>query len=129
MEVMYGFSTGDHIPFSFDVHFSLTPLTNDYNQQSPNQNHQVNWRAINSEVIYHYNALTDVLLSDVHIPTASIICNDGDCSSHTHREVLNMFYSNIISCINMASEYVLSAKRKLHNNLTKSRPGWTEYVK
>ena len=102
-------------------------MTNDYNQQSPNQNHQVNWRAINSEVISHYNALTDDLLSEVHIPTASIVCNDGDCSSHTHREVLNMFDSSIISCINMARAYVLSAKCKLHNN--KSRPGWTEYVK
>ena len=76
--------TWNYIPFSFDVHLSLTRLTNDHNQQSPNQNHQVNWHAINSEVISHYNALTDVLCSEVHILTASIVCNDGNCSSCTH---------------------------------------------
>ena len=124
MRVLYGDSTSDHIPLAFDVNVSLAP---DVEKHGPRKQGVVIWSTVSVAALLNYRMLTDIKLSNIHLPAEAIICNDVHCIDCTHINELNMLYSNIITCINAASEESLCT-RSMGRNIN-VRPGWNEHTK
>ena len=76
------------------------------------------------EDISRYQCRLDELLSAVNIPAALLSCN-GECYDPCeHRNLVNLYYDKIISCIATASENVIP-RSKIYGN-EHNVTGWTD---
>ena len=127
MRVLYGDSTSDHIPLAFDVNVSLAPDVEKHGQQQPRKQGVVICSSVSVAALLNYRMLTDVKLSNIHVPAEAIMCNDVHCIDCTHINELNMLYSNIITCINATSEESLCTSSMGRN--INVRPVWNVHIK
>ena len=124
INVCYDISDEDHIPLSLSVSISSLPtLTLERNDHTA----RISWDSLKECEIRKYFKLTDSNFDNIPIPVDALLCKDLACSNNAHKDTLNIFYSNIIHCLNHSSEFLYHKKTDSNGNFV-NKPGWSDYV-
>ncbi len=114
--------TSDHLPICMVLNFDCT-----HSQQTNKRNRRAKiiWSELSSKDVEDYRDKCDNSLSDILSDTASMICNDMECSKQEHKDSIGGIYTSIVKALHSASSH-LSPKQR--GNF-KPTPGWNEYVR
>ena len=69
---------------------------------------------------------SEILLSNIEIPTDAVLCKDCNCNNVEHKEALNK-YDDIMFAITSAGQNTIKT-RKRSNCKNHNRPGWNEFA-
>ena len=77
MYVLYGTVQSDHIPLVAHIDLQLAP---DIDQGATNNmGNKIDWSIFSEDILYEYGVQSEILPSNVEIPTDVILCKDGIC--------------------------------------------------
>ena len=80
--VVYEFIKSVHIPVVFELDLQLAP---DVQPGACHSNaDRIDWSLLSDEVIYNYGAKTELLLSNIVLPTDALLCKDCNCRNDSH---------------------------------------------
>ena len=123
MYVLYGTIQSDHIPLVAHIDLHLAP---DIDQGAANNmGNKIDWSILSEDILYEYGVQSEILLSNIEIPTDAILCKN--CNNVEHKEALNKYYDDIIFAITSAGQNTIKT-RKRSNGKKHNRPGWNEFA-
>ena len=99
MYVLYGTVKSDHIPLVAHIDLQLAP---DIDQGATNNmGNKIDWSILSEDILYEYGVQSEILLSNVEIPTDVILCKDCNCNNVEHNQNQNQkcFYSILTKSI------------------------------
>ena len=83
----------DHIPVVFELDLQLVP---DVVYSTDNTASKIDWSVLCDDVIRNYGACTDLLLSNIVLPTGALLCKDCEWpTNENHRNSLCQYYDNV----------------------------------
>ena len=96
--VNYGFLQSNHIglPVVFELDLQLRPGV-DYS--ADNTASKIDWSVICDDVIRNYGACTDLLLSNIVLPTEALLCKDCGCTNDDYRNYFCQYYDNAMEAM------------------------------
>ena len=87
MYVLYGTVQSDHIPLVAHIDLQLAPGIDQ--GATTNMGNKIDWAFLSEDILYEYGVQSEILLSNVEIPTDVILCKDCNCNNVEHKEALN----------------------------------------
>ena len=124
MSVLHDIITSDHRPLAFTIDCPNLPV---FEETGIKLATKVNWKQVTPAQKYSYGMRCKKLLSEIELPTEAIECTNSLCNCDTHLNMIDNFYHNVISAIQIAS------KKHLCDNTTTTKrrniPGWNRLVK
>ena len=123
MDILYGKSTTDHIPFTMSIDVDLLPAVV---KNSTGNSGKIDWPSLAEDDLLSYCARTDDLLSRVSICRDAVMCRDIHCKDKNHENALYSMYNSIVNALHEGSKPLYRNNRS--NNRCKVKPGWSEFV-
>ena len=122
IQVLYNVSDDDHIPITMKLKVSNLPKV-EFDSNNYNNCFNITWDTVTENDLKKYCELTDKNISNISIPTETIICTNINCKNLEHLTMTKNFYNDIVKCLVLSSKHI-------SNNVANSfnKPGWTEYV-
>ena len=126
MYVLYDTIQSDHIPLVAHIDSHLAP---DIDQGAANNmGNKIDWSILSEDILYeYYGVQSEILLSNVQIPTDAILCKDCNCNNVEHKEALNKYYDDIMFAITSAGQTTIKTRNR-SNGKNHNRPGWNEFA-
>ena len=116
-------ASSDHFPISMDIQISSSNRS-DHFEESKCERWVVDWTSLDNANISGFAGAVEEKLANVFVPYDAIHCGVDDC--HLHKDAINDYYEEIISCIRSASRSTVA--KRLNDRNKRVIPGWTEYV-
>ena len=108
MYVLYGTVQSDHIPLVAHIYLQLAP---DIDQGAANNmGNKIDWSILSEDILCEYGVQSEILLSNVEIPTDVILCKDCNCNNVEHKEALNKYYDDIMFAITSAGQTTIKTR-------------------
>ena len=125
MYVLYGTVQSDHIPLVAHIDLQLAP---DIDQGATNNmGNKIDWSILSEDILCEYGVQSEILLSNVEIPTDVILCKDCNCNNVEHKEALNKYFDDIMFAITSAGQTTIKTRNR-SNGKNLNRPGWKEFA-
>ena len=131
IKVRHDLTNADHIPVNCSIQIERLPVVNinviDV-ATATTRNKNVNWERLNENDIQTYTTFTDLYCTANHLNTKLPTCNDCNCKSSSHTNMLTNVYETFTKSILDSSEKVCNVRNTCATPRT-VKPGWNEYVK
>ena len=122
MEIGYGIAQEDHMPVLMDMSVLKLPSMI---METEIKADKLDWENLDSQELAGYMEMTDLLLSDVDLPSA-IHCTDTKCKLAVHMSEIHDLYESIIGCLCEAGNLVKTNCESAYRH--RGKPGWSEHV-
>ena len=126
IDINYGTSFSDHIPLSFELKLSSSPIISATIYESNMHDLLILWEKASPEQIDQYALCLDELVSE--FINSGIMCHTEMCHNTEHLNDLNVIFEFIKECIYFASHEFLPIKSVSRNNY-KVVPGWNQFCR
>ena len=98
--------------------------SSDHFEESECKRWVVDWTSLDNANITAFAGAVEETPDNVFVPYDAIHCGVDDC--YLHKDAINDYYEEIISCIRSASRSTVA--KRLNDHKKRVIPGWTEYV-
>lgn len=124
MKVLYSEALVDHFPVHVNISFDLVPQVE---CKSQNVTPKLNWGSVSETSKQNYCNLTDIYLSNIHVPKDTLMCNDVNCKNESHVQSLENLYNDLISAMTKSSDECIQ-QGDAYAKSSHSRPGWNDHA-
>ena len=101
MLVLHDIITSDHRPLAFTIDCPNLPV---FEETGIKLATKVNWKQVTPAQKYSYGMWCKKLLSEIELPTEAIECTNFLCNCDAHLNMIENFYHNVISAIQIVSK-------------------------
>ena len=123
MYIDYNLSFRDHIPLVMNLNLDKLPsVETDINDVAP----RMNWDKYDSIKLREFSLMSDIYVSCLTIPDASLECRNINCKDENHIVQIKQLYDKMCKCLIDASKSVFGVKS---NRSFCIKPGFNEHVK
>ena len=128
--VEYDVTVCDHIPFTFFIEVSMLPATISENSSYSSITNKTCWKSFSDNECEIYSTFTDIYCHSEKLKHSLPLCNDCNCNSNHHHDMLTKSYTCLIESLILSAQKTKSSVRKSDNRQPGTgKPGWSNYVK